>query len=290
METIKGACHTTEKRKPMLNEEELKQHLASAAQAANEAGKILRKYWGKLSQIEQKSYTWDLVTEADKESEELVIRFLSEQYPSYAILSEEAGLKEAPASALTWIVDPLDGTTNYTHQYPMVSVSIALVAKGLPVVGIVYDPIHEELYQAALNTGATLNGQRIHVSQVAKLGYSLVGTGFAYDRKNAQEKNYAEFCHITQQSQGVRRGGSAALDLAYVAAGRLDGYWERGLNPWDIAAGILLIQEAGGIVSSYEGDAFVLESGRILASNGIIHQELIEELQKVRQGKTPRYF
>lgn len=253
--------------------------LSKAIDIAKEAGEVLKHYWGKLSYIEQKRFPWDLVTEADKESEAVILNRLSTAFPSHAILSEESGTHSSQEkSPYCWVVDPLDGTTNYTHQYPWVSISIALLQDKAPIMGVVYNPIMGELFYTEIHKGAFLNNVPITVSQVNSLSLSLLATGFAYDRKENAENNYAEFCHMTHQSQGVRRGGSAALDLAYVAAGRLDGYWERGLNPWDIAAGILLIQEAGGKVTSYEGDPVDLYSGRLLASNGILHEVLIQEL------------
>ncbi len=273
-----------------MDAEKIKKYSLFAEQTAIKSSKILKKFWGKLSDIQEKKFTWDLVTEADKESEELIINEIIKAYPDHSILSEEAGLHQKGSTEYSWIIDPLDGTTNYTHQYPMVSISIALAFQGKPIVGVVYNPILEELFVASLGHGASLNGKKIRVSAVKELERSLLATGFAYDRKETAENNYAEFCHITNISQGVRRGGSAALDLAYVAAGRLDGYWERGLNPWDIAAGVVLIQEAGGKVTSYEGKELVLESGRILATNGTIHNLLISELKKVREKGSPRYF
>jgi myo-inositol-1(or 4)-monophosphatase len=273
-----------------MDAQQLKSYLDFATQIAWKSGKILDKFWGTLSDIQEKNFAWDLVTEADKESEELIIQHIRKQFPDHDILSEEAGLHQTDGSEFTWIVDPLDGTTNYTHQYPMVSISIALTHRSKPIVGIVYNPILEEMFAASSGQGCFFNGKQVQVSKVSTLAYSLLATGFAYDRKETSENNYAEFCHITHLSQGVRRGGSAAIDLAYVAAGRLDGFWERGLNPWDIAAGILLIQEAGGLVTSYEGEPLILDSGRLLASNGLIHSQLIEELKKVKDGKTPKYF
>ena len=252
--------------------------LEIATQAAQAGGMILEKYWGKLSNIEQKTFHWDLVTEADKESEKVIFDILKKEFPTHTLLGEETGLQEIEGTDYTWVVDPLDGTTNYTHQYPMVSISIALLHKGEPIIGVVYNPIHHELYQAAKGQGATLNRKTITVSKTESLQFSLLATGFAYDRRDTTDNNYLEFFHITHQSQGVRRAGSAALDLAYVAAGRLDGFWERGLQPWDMAAGVVLVREAGGKVSSYENEPFILESGRILATNGIIHHTLSQEL------------
>jgi myo-inositol-1(or 4)-monophosphatase len=180
-----------------------------------------------------------------------------------------------------WAVDPLDGTTNFAHRYPAFAVSIGLLIDGEPAVGVVYEPLRDELFFAARGLGAFLNYRPIRVSATEGLAKSLLVTGFAYDRRETDDNNYAEFCHFTHLSQGVRRGGSASLDLAYVAAGRLDGYWERGLSPWDIAAGIVLVREAGGTVSAYDGSPFDIDSGRILASNGLLHTAMINELAKV---------
>ncbi len=258
-------------------------YLNHATESALQAGEVLKKYWGKLLNIKQKGFAWDLVTEADDESERVILDLLKNLYPTHSICSEEYGILENADSDYCWMVDPLDGTTNYTHQYPWVSISIALLFKGAPIAAVVYNPIMQELFQASKGKGALLNGKRIQVSQVASLEHSLLATGFAYDRKENTDNNYVEFCHITQHSQGVRRGGSAALDLAYVAAGRLDGFWERGLKTWDIAAGVLLIEEAGGKVTSYEGQPVDLATGRLLASNGNIHEALIKELKQARQ-------
>lgn len=250
------------------------------------AGAILRSYWGKTGIVKQKQFFWDLVTEADIASETYIIESLRKLFPTHEILSEEAGHSAVSHSNYQWIIDPLDGTTNFTHQYPMVSVSIGLLIQGIPSLGVVYNPIFNELFVGSKGKGATLNGVPLQVSSVDRLEKSLLGTGFAYDRKETNENNYTEFCHMTNLCQGVRRGGSAALDLAYVAAGRLDGYWERGLKSWDIAAGIVLVKEAGGIVTSYESGPIDIHSGRILAANPLIHPKLSHELQLVRQTPT----
>jgi myo-inositol-1(or 4)-monophosphatase len=253
--------------------------LKKATEIALKSGEILRSYWGKLKHIEKKQYYWDLVTEADLASEAYILQELKKHFPDHQILAEESGLLRGHSAEHQWFVDPLDGTTNFTHQYPMVSVSIGLLINGVPSIGVVYNPILNELFEAAIGQGATLNGEKISVSSVDLIEKSLLATGFAYDRKNTPDNNFKEFFHLTQQSQGVRRGGSAALDLAYVAAGRLDGFWERGLQPWDMAAGALLVTEAHGLVTSYEGNALDLSSGRILAANPLIHPHLIRELQ-----------
>lgn len=263
---------------------ELEEFLTSALEAAFGAGNILRKYWGNLSKIEEKSHSGDLVTIADRESEKFIIELLHARYPAHAILGEESGALftgteiEGSTSKFIWIIDPLDGTTNYTHQFPLFAVSIALVHENTPLVGVIYAPISGEVFHAVKGQGAYLDNMPISVSKVSKLSYSLLVTGFAYDRRENPDNNFSEFLHLTQLSQGVRRLGSAALDLAYVAAGRLDGYWERGLQPWDVAAGILLVEEAGGCISGYKEVPFDLYSGRILASNKLLHAALSEAL------------
>lgn len=242
-----------------------------ARDAAIQGGKILSYYWGRLKNVKRKTHASDLVTEADHESEEAILRVLKTSYPDHGVLAEESGLQKG-ASDYLWVVDPLDGTTNYTHQFPMVAVSIALLYQETPILGVVYNPIHDEMYMAAKGDGATLNGRSISVSKVDSLESSLLATGFPYDRKENLDNNYKEFCQMTDASQGVRRLGSAALDLAYVAAGRLDGYWEKGLGAWDIAAGALLVEEAGGLVTAYDLGPFDVQSGAILATNGSIQQ------------------
>lgn len=249
-----------------------------ALQAAEKGGAILKKYWGKLPSVEYKLHPSDLVTIADKEAEAAVINHLLTHFPDHAILAEESGTAGAKDASFTWIIDPLDGTTNYTHQYPMVAIAIALQQEGEIVLGIVYNPIYEELFIAERGKGAFFNGEKMRVSTTADLQNGLLATGFAYDRQLVPETNYSQFCHLTHISQGVRRGGSAALDLAYVAAGRLDGFWERGLKPWDLAAGKLLVEEAGGRVTGYEMAPFDLFSGKIVASNGVLHEILSHEI------------
>lgn len=262
--------------------QELEDFLTSALEAAFAAGNILRQHWGKLSLIEEKGHSGDLVTIADRESEQLIIELLHARYPDHAILAEESGALfssfEGIKSKYTWAIDPLDGTTNYTHQFPMFAVSIALLYEQTPVIGVIYNPIIGELFHAVKGQGAYLDAMPIAVSKVSELSRSLLVTGFAYDRRENPDNNFVEFCNLTQLSQGVRRMGSAALDLAYVAAGRFDGYWERGLKPWDIAAGIVLVEEAGGCISGYKDAPFDLYSGRILATNRLLHPALSQAL------------
>lgn len=264
----------------MLNE--LSQWLEVATNAALQGGLVLTKYWGHLVEIKDKGLPGDLVTEADRQSEDAVIAILSEAFPDHQILAEESGLLQRKSPFL-WAVDPLDGTTNYAHQYPMAAVSIGLIANDEPLLGVVYNPFSNELFQAVKGRGATLNHQPISVSTVATIDKSLLATGFPYDRRENRDNNYAEFCHFTQLSQGVRRAGAASLDLAYVACGRLDGYWEKGLKPWDIAAGTVLVRESGGTVTDYDLTPLKLDSGRILASNSLLQTAMSQELRSLRK-------
>lgn len=262
---------------------ELERFLDIATEAALSAGALLEQFWGKLTLVEEKGRPGDLVTEADKAAEEEVLRVLGRHLPpDHSILAEESGQTGDRDSTYLWAIDPLDGTTNYAHQYPFCAVSIGLLIDGKPSLGVIYNPILRELFRAATGLGATHNRRPIRVSTTATLAESLLVTGFAYDRRETPDNNYAEFCHFTHLTQGVRRGGSASVDLAYVACGRLDGYWERGLSPWDMAAGVVLVEEAGGRVSAYDGSAFDIRSGRILASNGRIHTAMQKVLQEVR--------
>jgi myo-inositol-1(or 4)-monophosphatase len=256
--------------------------LDSATEAALAGGTVLEHYWGNLTEISEKGRSGDLVTEADQAAEAAVMAVLQRHLPpEHGFLAEESGAQGNLTGPFLWAIDPLDGTTNYTHQYPFCSVSIGLLVEGQPVLGVIYDPIHRDLFRAAKGLGATLNRRPIQVSTTRYLADSLLVTGFAYDRRETPDNNYAEFCQFTHLTQGVRRGGSAAIDLAYVACGRLDGYWERGLSPWDIAAGIVLVQEAGGQVTAYDNSPLAITTGRLLATNGKIHGAMVEVLQQV---------
>lgn len=258
--------------------------LVQLAEALAEAGgSVLKTFWGKTYHSRDKEQVGNIVTEADEASEKQIFSLLKKECPQHQILSEESGALNKGSSDYLWIIDPLDGTVNYSHQYPIVSVSVALAHKGKVVIGIVYNPILNEWFQAVRGQGAYFNEQPLSVSKVDCIEKSLLATGFAYDRRETKDNNYAEFSHLTNESQGVRRGGSAALDLAYVAAGKFDGYWERGIQPWDVAAGSLLVEEAGGKVSGYDGSRLDLNSGRILASNALLHEKLITELKKVKE-------
>lgn len=261
-----------------LSPDQLSLYLDVATEAAQSAGAILLDRWGKLESITEKGISGDLVTEADHLAEAEVLKILQRHFPSHAILAEESGRIEKQDNDYLWAIDPLDGTTNYAHGYPVAAVSVGLLSQNIPQVGVVYNPFKNELFRAARGLGATLNRRPIQVSKTQHLRQSLLVTGFAYDRRTTLDNNYAEFCYLTHITQGVRRSGSAALDLVDVACGRVDGYWERGIRPWDIAAGTVILEEAGGQVSAYDGSPLVIASGRILATNGIIHHSLSEAL------------
>ena len=256
--------------------------LEIATEAALAGGAILQQFAGKLEHIQEKGRPGDLVTEADQAAEAAILAVMQRHLPDHAILAEESGQLGEAANPYLWAIDPLDGTTNYAHQYPFYACSIGLLIEGVPQVGVIFDPVREELFRAASGLGATCNRRPIHVSQTPDLRQSILVTGFAYDRHETPDNNYAEFCHLTHLTQGVRRGGAAAIDLAYVACGRLDGFWERGLSPWDMAAGAAIVREAGGLVTAYDQSSFDIRSGRILATNGQIHQALSQELLQVK--------
>lgn len=255
--------------------------LDAATEAALAAGAVLDSFRGNLRDVREKGRSGDLVTEADRAAEAAVLAVLNRHVPDHGILAEESGRSGDGDSDYLWAIDPLDGTTNFAHQYPFSCTSVALLERGRPVVAVVYDPFHRELFRAARGFGATRDRQPIAPSQIDRLADSLLVTGFAYDRRDTRDTNYPEFCYLTHLTQGVRRGGSAAIDLAYVACGRLDGYWERGLSLWDVAAGALLVEEAGGRVTAYDGGPVDLAAGRLLATNGRLHGALSEALRSV---------
>jgi myo-inositol-1(or 4)-monophosphatase len=262
---------------------QLATYLEVATEAALAAGEVLQACWGKLESIVEKGRPGDLVTEADKQAEAAILAVLRRHFPEHAILAEESGQFGDRDAEYLWAIDPLDGTTNYAHQYPFSAASIGLLIGGVPMVGAIYDPFHRELFRGAMGLGSTCNDKPIQVSKVDNLAQSLLVTGFAYDRRETPDNNYQEFCYLTHITQGVRRAGAASVDLAYVACGRLDGYWERGLSPWDLAAGVAIVEAAGGIVTAYDRSDFDLRSGRILATNGRIHAELSRELLHLKQ-------
>lgn len=261
-----------------ITKEQISTFLDVALIAAKAGGVVLQNYWGKQFNVTEKGRAGDLLTEVDQKSEQEIITVIKRHCPQHNILAEESGKIDNQNHQFLWVIDPLDGTTNYAHGYPQAAVSIGLMVEGIPTVGVVYNPMTQELWSAGKGLGATLNYNKIQVSTTDNLGDSLLVTGFAYDRRETDDNNYAEFCYLTHLTQGVRRGGSASLDLCYVACGRLDGYWERGLKPWDLLAGVVILEEAGGVISAYDESQFELESGRILATNGKIHTTLSKVL------------
>ena len=255
--------------------------LEEAISAAREAGEVLREGFGWQHSVRYKGEV-DLVTEVDEQAERVIKEILLGAFPSYGMLAEESGRSSGREDA-RWIVDPLDGTTNYAHGLPIFAVSIALERAGEVVLGVVHDPIREETYLAERGGGATLNGEPIKVSDNDELIQALIATGFPYDRAEMPEalELFGRFAAITR---GMRRLGSTALDLCYVAAGRLDGYYERGIWAWDIAAGGLILEEAGGKVTDYRGAGLNLEGRQIVASNGYLHSAMMELTEEDPRG------
>jgi myo-inositol-1(or 4)-monophosphatase len=251
----------------------LKDYLEAAIEIAREAGQILCQELDRPLDISYKGDA-DIVTQADKRSERLIVQRLTQYFPEHAIAAEE-GTGHDSTSEFRWHVDPLDGTTNYAHGYPCFCVSIGLAQRETMLAGVVFNPFYNEFFAAARGQGATLNGKPIHVSKVANLATSLLCTGFPVHKRVASP-NIHYYWDFTLRSHGVRRDGSAALDLASVAAGRFEGFWEFGLNRWDTAAGVLLVEEAGGKVSDFDGRPYTLGGPVILATNGLIHEETRE--------------
>lgn len=255
---------------------EYREHLAAAREAAKEAGRILMEGFGRRPEVYYKGRI-NLVTDVDRRSEASIVAFLHRRFPDYTILSEEGQGYDGKGAA-RWIVDPLDGTTNYAHAFPFFSVSIALEQEGRPCCGLVYDPLREEWFTAVRGDGAYLNGESIHVSDTAALEEALLATGFPYDMKESPDNNLDHFRNFSMRAQAVRRPGVASIDLSYVAAGRLDGFWEFKLKAWDIAAGALLVTEAGGTVSDFRGSPLDIFRAEIVASNPLIHQAMLDVL------------
>ncbi len=246
--------------------------------AALEAGKLLMEKFEQGIRVEFKG-KYDLVTAADRESEALIVKMIREQFPGHDVLAEEADYHNQN-SDYRWIIDPLDGTTNYAHGFPWFAVSIALEVDGRLELGVVHNPYVGETYLAQRDAGAFLNQKPLKVSTIDTLERSLLATGFAYDHKKCKANNYDYFTRFQREAQACRRPGVASLDLASVAAGRFDGFWEMKLKPWDLAAGILLVEEAGGQVSDFDGKEMTLDSLECLASNGLIHCEMKTILQQ----------
>lgn len=261
----------------------MRQYLEDLEPIAREAGALLLTYFDRQIKIEYKGDV-DLVTAADRASEKLIVERLQARWPQHGIVGEE-GTRSDTGADYRWFVDPLDGTTNFAHGYPVFCVSIALVRKDDQLeAGVLYDPTRDELLAAERGEGATLNSKPLHVSKTARLAESILGTGFP-SHKRHKNPNIHFYQQITLRSHGVRRAGSAALDLANVAAGRFDGFWEFNLNPWDTAAGVLIVQEAGGKVTRFDGTPFRLDSREVLATNGLIHEELLANFSEIFAGR-----
>jgi len=256
----------------------MKPTIADLEEMARAAGELLRQGYGERHEVDRKGVI-DLVTEVDRQSEQLLLEALGKRFPGHRVVAEETGGLPGADEKL-WYIDPLDGTVNYAHNLPIFSVSIAYAEGGQTELGVVYDPMREEMFTAQRGEGAFLNRRRLRVSSTAELANSLLVTGFPYDIWNNPDNNLDNFAHFAVRTQGVRRLGSAALDLAYVAAGRLDGFWEIRLSPWDVAAGALIVQEAGGLVTNIEGGEDYLSAPQsILAANPRLHARILEELQ-----------
>ncbi|MFY9559853.1 MAG: inositol monophosphatase family protein [Terriglobales bacterium] len=257
--------------------------LLSAMQSiAREAGALLLNYFHQRVQIEYKGAA-DLVTVADRKLEALILERIRQQFPTHDVMGEE-GTRIDTGSDYKWYVDPLDGTTNFAHGFPVFCVSLAVEYRGRRAAGVIYDPTRDEMFAAEAGKGATLNGQPIHVSSTSRLAECLLGTGFP-SQKRHKNPNIYFYHHLTLRTHGVRRAGSAALDLCNVACGRFDGFWEFNLNPWDTAAGVLIVEEAGGRVTNFSGGPFQLDSRETLASNGLVHDALVHEFQEIFAGR-----
>ena len=248
-----------------------------AVAAARAAGHFIMGYWNREIEIEYKGEV-DLVSHVDRGAEELILGHLRASFPDDCIIGEEGG-EFVNESSRIWFVDPLDGTTNFAHGVPHFCVSIGLVIAGEASLGVVYEPTRDFLFVGDIDYGATLNGRPIHVSKTETLDRSLMATGFPYDRRTSPDNNMDRAGLIIRHCQGLRRAGAAALDLAYVSAGWLDGYWEDKLHPWDVAAGVALVSAAGGRVSDFLGQAINVSDGRCVATNGLIHPELLAYVQ-----------
>lgn len=259
--------------------ENVEKLLEVAKEAAYEAGEIQLSYLGKNKHIEQKSCVNDLVTDADKKSEAKIISIINTYFPEHDILGEETGSHLEHNSSYLWVIDPLDGTTNFAHNFPHFAVSIGLVKDGQIYMGVVYDPFKNELFWAAQGHGAFLNSDRITVSSIETLNKALVATGFAPNKKEALETNLEYFKQFMLKTHAVRRPGAASLDICYVACGRLDGFWEMKLHAWDVTAGACIVREAGGKVTNFNSEEFDIYEKSIIATNGLLHQAMKEIIE-----------
>ncbi len=267
--------------KPGLTGTELNRHLYFAQELAQAAGAILLKRSKRHNEIRYKGRV-NLVTSADMASQKYIIKTIENKYPEHSILAEEAAARER-GSLYRWIIDPLDGTTNYAHGFPFYCVSIALEYRGEIKIGVVYDPVREELFTARFGGGARLNGRKIGVTSESRLTHALLATGFPYDIGATKEDNLDNYIFFARRSRGIRRAGSAALDLCYVACGRCDGFWELKLSPWDTAAAKLIVEEAGGRVTDFDGKKFSIYNRYIIASNGKVHNQIMKVLARKSQ-------
>ena len=262
--------------------------LKTAVSAARLGGDIIIKNLGHLSREDiQTKQAFDFVTKVDRWSEAVIMQTIREKFPSHRFLTEET-LKQEDTGDFRWIIDPLDGTTNYIHSYPIFSVSIALEYRSEVVLGVVFDPLRDELFHAVKGDGSFLNNKKINVSGVAALENSLIATGFPFRKKEMIDLYLRAFREIFSWVSDIRRAGSAAIDLAYIAAGRFEGFFELALSPWDIAAGSLLIQEAGGLISDFDGGVDYLSTGNIVAGNKSIQPEILRIIKQVFQGIVDR--
>lgn len=253
-----------------------------AEDVARGAGEILRRNYGKRQSVHFKGEI-NLVTDVDRESEAYIIDRIRSAFPGHGVLSEESSELKSE-SPYRWIVDPLDGTTNYAHNYPCFCVSVGLERDGELLAGAVFDPLLAESFTAGAGMGAFRNGERISVSPTEDLRRSLLSTGFAYDVKSSADNNFDYFRGFVLTGQAIRRDGSAALDMCYLACGRFDGFWELKLNPWDTAAGLLILRESGGMATRLDGSPYDIHQPDILASNGRIHGQMLEVVRRVRRG------
>jgi len=260
--------------------------LETAVGAGRAAGKLLLEYARSGYRVRHKNPI-DLVTDADHAAEQLIISHIRARFPMHRFLAEEQGHIEPSPSPYLWVIDPLDGTTNFAHGYPAYCVSIGLEYQGRCILGVVVDPSRDELFTATEGSGAQLNGQTISVSETSILGASLLVTGFAYDIRETARNNLDHFAKFALKAQGLRRTGSAALDLCYVAAGRFDGFWEVRLNPWDMAAGSVIVQQAKGQLTDFSGAELSIYGQELVASNGHIHQAMLTVLHEDPAQTTP---
>ena len=248
---------------------------AAAVEFARDAGALVLEGYGRIHAPERKGRI-DLVTEYDRRSEARLLARIAERFPGHGVLAEESGAHAAAAdTGVRWVVDPLDGTTNFAHNYPFFGVSVGVEVAGEVVAGAVYDPVRDEMFAASLGQGATLNDRRIAISPCATLEDALLVTGFPYDVREHPERHLPLFESMLVRAQGIRRDGSAALNLCYLAMGRFDGFWEGNLSPWDVAAGSLIVHEAGGVLSDYLGAPFRIDARQICAANRTLHAELL---------------